>query len=245
MSERTSKTRRGLVAAVIVAGGSGERFGAPGGKQLALVLGVPVLGWSVRLFDSIESVDTIVVVCHPDRVAEYSAVVDGLGLQTAYVVVAGGDTRQASVASGLPVVPLGAEVIVVHDGARPLATMELVERVLTRLDASPSAAGVVPGHLSVDTLKEVSGDRVLSTPDRVRFWAIQTPQAFRASALREAYTKAAADGFCGTDDASLVERAGGSVIVVEGPRDNIKLTLPEDLTLVEAVLRQRQSRRRT
>ncbi|MGV8082132.1 MAG: 2-C-methyl-D-erythritol 4-phosphate cytidylyltransferase [Coriobacteriia bacterium] len=227
--------------AVIVAGGTGARFGSAAGKQLAPVLGRPVLGWTARVFDAVDAIDLIVVVCHPERVEEYSAAVDALDLTTPWLVAPGGATRQESVAAGLAEIPPSAEAVVIHDGARPLVTAELVERVLGRLAEAPDAAGVIVGHPSVDTLKEVAEDRVVRTADRSRHWAVQTPQAFRAAPLRAAYAQAMADGFCGTDDAALVERAGGLVLVVEGPRDNIKVTVPEDLPLVEAVLRRRES----
>jgi len=99
---------------------------------------------------------------------------------------------------------------------------------------------VVVGYPSVDTLKTVVGGTILSTPDRSQFWAVQTPQVFSAAVLREAYTVAAKDGFLGTDDASLVERLGKKVVVFEGPRDNIKVTVAEDLLFVEAALKFRE-----
>jgi 2-C-methyl-D-erythritol 4-phosphate cytidylyltransferase len=239
MRGRISKVQH--VAAVIVAGGTGERFGSANGKQLAPVLGRPVFAWSIGAFESVEAIETIVIVCHPERIAEYSAVIGGLDLKTPHVLVAGGATRQQSVAAGLDAVPPSAEMIIVHDGARPLVTPVVVSDVLDRLAAEPQAAGVIVGHPCVDTLKEVSAGAVVSTPDRGRYWSVQTPQAFRAPALREAYDRATREGSCGTDDSALVERVGGAVLVIEGPRDNIKVSLPEDLPLVEAVLRQRES----
>ena len=100
--------------------------------------------------------------------------------------------------------------------------------------------GAVVGHPSYDTLKLVEGDTVIETVDRERYWAVQTPQAFRRSALEEAHRAAVEDGFLGTDDASLVERAGGRVVVVQGTRDNLKVTVPEDLAFVQAVLNHRR-----
>ena len=232
------------VAAVVVAGGSGERLGRDGGKQLAVVAGLPVLSWTIKALAEESQIGLIVVVAHPEKVAYYRSVaVDPLDLATPLTLVAGGASRQASVAAGLAAVPSTFEAVLVQDGARPLLTPALVSKALAALSADDAVAGVVVGHPAVDTLKLVDGDAVAATPDRSKFWAVQTPQVFRAATLRDAYARATAEGFVGTDDSSLVERAGGRVALVEGPRDNIKVTVPEDLALVEAVLRRRESGR--
>jgi 2-C-methyl-D-erythritol 4-phosphate cytidylyltransferase len=224
------------VVAIVVAGGTGERLGLAGGKQLAPVAGKPVVSWTLAALDACPDVDAIVLVCHPDRVEEFRATaVTPYGFATPVALVAGGDTRQASVAAGLAAVPATAEAIVVQDGARPLLTPELVARTLEVLDSTPNVDGAVIAYPSSDTLKLVEDRHVVSTPDRSVIWAVQTPQVFRADALRDAYDAAEADGFLGTDDASLLERAGQTVLVVEGPRDNIKVTVAEDLALAEAI----------
>lgn len=231
-------------AAIIVAGGTGERLGLPRGKQLAEVEGRPTLTWCLLAFDASELVDLIIVVCHPERVEEYRRVaVEPYGLTTPIEFAAGGDTRQASVANGLALVPAGVTTVLVHDGARPLVTVELIAETIEALAADLEADGVIVGHPAIDTLKIVDGTTIESTPDRARFWAVQTPQTFRADALRAAYSAARSDGFLGTDDASLVERTGGKVLVVEGPRDNIKITVAEDLALVASALRYRKEHR--
>jgi 2-C-methyl-D-erythritol 4-phosphate cytidylyltransferase len=225
-------------AAIVVAGGTGERLGREGGKQLALVAGRPVLSWTVSALDAAAGVGLIVVVCHPEKVDEYRGVaIDPLGLSTPVRFAAGGVTRQDSVAAGLEAVPYDFDVVLVQDGARPLLTPSLVAMALEALDYAPDVAGVVVGYPASDTLKVVDRGHVLATPDRSRFWAVQTPQVFRSQALRGAYAAAAADAFSGTDDASLVERTGAKVVVVEGPRDNLKVTVAEDIVLVEAVLK--------
>jgi 2-C-methyl-D-erythritol 4-phosphate cytidylyltransferase len=231
-------------AAIVVAGGSGERFGRPGGKQLALVGGVAVVGHAVAAVASAETVDLVVLVCHPDRVGEYSKAVDGLAGGVAPLVVAGGETRRLSVAAGLAAVPDDATVIVVHDGARPLVEPDVVDSAVRMLEDS-GADGVVVGHPAYDTMKVVD-ERALvcETPDRSTLWVAQTPQVFTADALRRAHRRAAEDGFDGTDDASLVERIGGRVLMHEGPRWNIKVTVPEDLRVVEALLADRKDEKR-
>lgn len=225
-------------AAVIVAGGTGERSGLSSGKQLATVAGSPVLAHTLRVFDRCEAVDEIVVVVHPERIEEYRReAVDPLGSTKVRAVVGGGSTRQQSVAAGLAAVSHEADLIGVHDGARPLITAELVTTMFQTLAAKPSLAGLVVGHPSYDTLKAVDAQRrVLGTQDRSALWAAQTPQVFRAAALRDAYQRADAEDFTGTDDASLVERLGGAVEMFPGPRDNIKVTVPEDLLVVERLL---------
>lgn len=227
------------VAAIIVAGGTGERFGGAGGKQLAMVAGKPVLSWTLLSIASAPSVASIVVVCHPDRIDEYLRIaIEPLALTVPVTVVGGGVTRQQSVSAGLAAIDADTRVVLVHDGARPLAGSALVTHVVDVV-LSGDASGAVVGHPSVDTLKVVDDGIVTSTPDRTRYWAIQTPQAFDATVLKESYRAAESEGFTGTDDASLVERFGGRVRVVEGPRDNIKVTLPEDLVVVEMLLERR------
>lgn len=228
-------------AAIIVAGGSGERSGLTSGKQLARVSGRPVLSHTLAAFADSPAIDEIVVVVHPERLDEYVRVaVDPLASPKVTMVVSGGQTRQQSVANGLAAVSEAAALIAVHDGARPLVTSSLVTAVLEALRSDESLAGLVIGHPSYDTLKTVGSDRrITKTLDRSAVWAVQTPQVFRADALRRAYERAAEDGFSGTDDASLVERLGEPVAVFPGPRDNLKITMPEDLLIVERLLQLR------
>ena len=229
---------------MIVAGGTGERLGRPGGKQLTAVLGKPVLSWTIAAFDAAPEVELIVVVCHAERVEEFRRVaVDPLHLTTPVLFAPGGATRQDSVASGLACLPPGVRTVLVQDGARPLVTPGLLGDALAAFEAADGADGLVVGYPAVDTLKVVGGGTIVSTPDRASYWAVQTPQIFSADTLIAAYATAQTDGFLGTDDASLVERAGGKVVVFCGPRDNIKVTVAEDLFFVEAALRFREGER--
>lgn len=234
-----SKSAFGVVA-LIVAGGTGERFGREDGKQLAPVGSVPVLAHTLGAFDRAVRIDAVVVVVHPDRVDEYRSVAEKYVKSTPIIgVVGGGETRQDSVDAGIAAVPEGVGTIVIHDGARPLITSEVIDSAVAYLESMPDADGVVVGHPAFDTLKIVDGVDIVSTPDRSRYWIAQTPQVFRAGALRSAYLRAQAEGFLGTDDASLVEAAGGRVLVFEGPRDNLKVTVPEDLAIVESLIARR------
>ncbi len=226
--------------AVIVAGGKGLRLGREGGKQLALVAGKPVLVHTLEVFDSCEAIDEIVVVVDPPRAAEYTEVINRAKLGKVSAIVPGGDTRLESVSNGLSAVAEDASLIVVHDGARPLVTAALIEDAVAGLASDPAIDGVVVGHPSYDTVKSVTEEGYVDrTEDRERLWVVQTPQVFRPAVLRSAYADARATGFSGTDDASIVEHAGGRVGLVRGLRDNIKVTVPEDLVVVDALLARR------
>lgn len=231
-------------AAVIVAGGNGERFGNPGGKQLFDVLGKPVLTWSAEAFDATPDVGLIVIVCPDERREQYCrTAIDPYPFVTPIAFASAGAIRQESAMNGIDAVPESFEYIIVHDGARPLVTVELITHALNALKGILDIDGVVVGHPSIDTLKVVDGNDIVGTPDRKMFWVAQTPQMFRASVVREAYQTAMCDGFVGTDDSSLVERIGGKVTMVQGPRDNIKVTVPEDVGPVIAALSSRVGRR--
>lgn len=236
--------KKPTTAVVIVAGGTGERFGNPGGKQLFEVMGKPVLTWSAEVFDATPEVGLIVIVCPRKKREQYCrAAIDPYPFVTPVVFADSGSVRQESALNGIDAVPESFEYIAVHDGARPLVTVELATHAINRLKGSLDVDGVVVGHPSVDTLKVVEDHRIVGTPDRKIFWAAQTPQVFRAEVLRRAYREAMCDGFVGTDDSSLVERIGGKVMMVEGPRDNIKVTVPEDIGPVMAALSARMGQR--
>ena len=227
-------------AAVIVAGGSGERFGDPRGKQFVELCGLPLMCWSIMAFDRVPSIARIVVVCAPDRAAEVEKdVLARLSLTKPVVLAPSGETRQDSVRSGLEAVPRELALVAVHDAARPLVETEQIEACLAAVRADGALAGAILAARSIDTLKLVEGDTIIATPDRSFYWAAQTPQVFRAARLVAAHRSAVRDGYQGTDDASLVERLGGRVRVVESTRDNIKITLPEDLAIAEATLERR------
>ncbi len=228
-------------AAVIVAGGSGERFGRSDGKQLALVAGMPVLAHTVAAFECCDAVDVIIIVAHPDRVAAYRAqAVDAIGARKVLAVIPGGATRRESVAAGLAALPDGCTAVAVHDGARAAVSADTIAAGFAALEAEPGLDGVVVGHPAFDTIKEAdAAGRVTGTPDRAGLWIAQTPQTFRLPALLHAHERVAADEFEGTDDAGLVERCGGEVLMLEGSRWNIKVTVPEDLVVLEALLHER------
>jgi len=201
--------------AIVVAGGSGARFGDR--KQYLALGSRRVLDWALDAAG--DGADGVVLVVPADRAADAEPL--------ATRVVAGGASRSASVRAGLGAVPDDAEVILVHDAARPVPVPGVWQRVRAAIEAGADAA--VPAVPVADTLRELGG----GTVDRSRLVAVQTPQAFRAAALRAAH----ADEPEGTDDASLVEAAGGRVVVVDGDPANIKITTPVDLSLAELLCR--------
>ena len=216
----------GQPAAIIAAGGRGERAAGGVPKQFRLLAGRPFLSWSIDALRT-AGCDPIVVVVPSEHLG---AIAGELG-EADVILTAGGESRQASVASGLDEVASSA--VVIHDGARPLLTPADVERVLEPLDRHD---GAITGMPMDETLKRAEEGRVIETVDRAGLWRVQTPQAFRTSVLRSAHESALRDGFEGTDDAALVERAGGSVVLVTGSRLNLKVTYPEDFALAEALL---------
>lgn len=215
--------------AVIAAAGSGERLGAGGPKALVELAGRPMLEWSLEAMRLASGIVAIVVAA---PAGEETAFASG-GVQ----VVAGGATRSESVAAAMARVET--ELVVVHDAARPLASARLVDEVLAALAQDSELAAVVAAAPVTDTIKQVArGREVDSTLDRSALWAAQTPQAFRAEALREAHASTALLAQA-TDDAMLVERIGGRVILHEAPAENLKVTTPNDLAIVELLLGRR------
>lgn len=234
--------RAPVVCAVVVAGGCGSRFGNPGGKQLVNVAGRPMMTWSIMAFDRSMYVGHIVVVCPPERRDEMRRLaIEPFEFQTPISFADAGETRQDSTHAGIEAVPAGFDYVSIHDGARPLITTEAINIAIASLLGDAEADGVVCGQPAIDTLKIVDGNRIVETPPRSMYWAAQTPQIFKLDVVRRAHEEAIRQGFVGTDDSSLVERMGGCVMCVESPRDNLKVTLPEDLRPVTAILLGRMS----
>ena len=214
------------VWSIVVAGGSGRRFGRL--KQFSDLAGRPVLEWAVQ---ACRPCSAGVVLVLPAPATQGDQPLDAHG---ADVVVPGGGTRADSVRCGLDAVPDEAEVIVVHDAARPLAPPGLFAAVIAAV-TDGGADGAVPGVPPSDTIKSVDeSGRVTGTLDRERLVAVQTPQAFRAGVLRRAHDGAPVAG--ATDDAMLVESMGGTVRVVPGEPGNVKITEPDDLAAAELLL---------
>jgi 2-C-methyl-D-erythritol 4-phosphate cytidylyltransferase len=215
-----------VVVGIVPAGGSGERLGAERPKAFVVLAGKTLLERSLEALAPACDRVVAAVPASPQPPALSPQGVD---------YVPGGASRSASVRNALAAAP-EADVVVVHDAARPLATPELVERCLAALEEGVD--GAIAAARVTDTVKEASPDgRVVRTLDRAALWAIQTPQVFRADVLRRALDVDDETLAVATDDASLVETAGGAVRVVEAPPENLKITRPADLRLAEALLR--------
>jgi 2-C-methyl-D-erythritol 4-phosphate cytidylyltransferase len=225
------------VTAIVPAAGGGTRFGGPVPKQYLLLHGVPLLAWTLRALLASGVVDCLVVLAAPGEEARCrSEVLIPHGLP-ADRVLAGGADRQASVGAGLAGAPATTDLILVHDGARPLITIDLIRSVVSTAATEGAAVVAVP---VTDTIKVADADRrIVETPPRGRLWAAQTPQVFRADWLRDAHARALQDGFRGTDDSVLVERLGYPVRLIPGTSENLKVTTPVDLARAEQVLHER------
>ena len=221
-------------AVVMPAGGAGRRMGGTH-KPFLLLDGEPLMQHTLRPFLAIAAIEWVVIALPAeiaDEPPEWLARMD-----PRIRIVSGGSERGASVRNALLEVPPDADVVLIHDAARPLVSAAVIERALTAAARGLNAVAAVP---VIDTIKEVDeGGRIVSTPDRRTLWAAQTPQAFPRAAIADAYARAARDGVTATDDAALIARYGGTVVVVEGEPENIKVTTPADLDVAAALLHRR------
>jgi 2-C-methyl-D-erythritol 4-phosphate cytidylyltransferase len=220
-----------MTIAVIVAAGRGERLGADRPKALVELAGRPLVQWSIDTLAGVDGVERIVL-----------ALPAGTLAPPGVTAVDGGAVRSDSVRRALRAAGPGnpGDAVIVHDAARPLVTRTLVERVLAALLEDQSADAAIAAVPVTDTIKRVEGaDVVAETLDRSELWAVQTPQVFRRAALERALDVPEEVLAQATDDAWLVERAGGKVIVVRASEENLKVTAPLDLALAELLLGQR------
>jgi 2-C-methyl-D-erythritol 4-phosphate cytidylyltransferase len=224
-------------AAVVPAAGRGERLGPGTPKALRELGGVPILVHAVRALAQARSVDIVVIAAPPDEVGAVAALLADHDVPAEVRVVPGGATRQESVRLAVSALPDTVEVVLVHDAARPLVPVELVDAVAAAIAAGADA--VVPVLPLADTVKQVAGDVVVATPDRSSLRAVQTPQGFRRAVLADAHAMAA--GTDATDDAGLVEALGLRVRTVPGSAEAFKVTRPLDLLLAEALLAHRRA----
>jgi 2-C-methyl-D-erythritol 4-phosphate cytidylyltransferase len=207
-------------------------------KQFLHLQGIPVLAHTLRVFDRSPEVDEVVLVVAPQqRQALKERVLGPYPCRKLFGVVDGDSERQGSVARGLEAVPGDSELIVIHDGVRPLVSVDLLGAVLKAANDHGAALAAIPAG---DTVKRAEGEVVAKTLTRETIWLAQTPQAFQASLLRLAYEKASRDKMTVTDDAALVESLGVSVHLVPGSPENIKVTTPTDLVVAEAILAKRE-----
>lgn len=224
-----------LCSAVVVAAGSSTRMGT---NKLMLTLGgIPVIVRTLKAVEAAPSVDEIILVTREDMMVPLSQLCQEFALTKVTKVIRGGKTRTESVRLGTLEASGDAQVIAIHDGARPLVTTEVIENAIAQALESGAAAPAVPLK---DTIKVAQKGVVESTPDRASLFAVQTPQVFEASLIRAALQKALDDGAKLTDDCSAVERLGMKVKIVEGDERNLKVTTPMDLKIAEMLLEEMQ-----
>lgn len=214
-------------------------MGASCPKQFLPIGERAILQHTLLRFGRSRLVDYIVIVTEPSSIKETTKIVTNAGLSKEWKVVAGGEKRQDSVRCGINALPPETEIVVVHDGVRPFIESSLIDK---SVEITRKEGGCIVAIPISDTVKLSAGeDAILKTIDRTHLWAAQTPQTFRYKLLKEAFDRAYADNFYGTDEASLVERIGKRVVLLKGSRTNIKITTPEDLEIAGAILNRTRS----
>lgn len=226
------------VTALIPAAGMGKRMGTGIAKQFLPLGGIPLLAHTLLVFQQASEIDEIIPILSPgDTEHCLSDIIKAFHITKVREVVTGGNERQDSVANGISKLNTGAEIVLVHDGVRPFVTGTMITACVAFAAKGECVTVGVPVK---DTVKEVDERGiVLRTLDRSMLWSIQTPQAFPCAILRQAHREAVSGKHLGTDDATLVERAGHHVRVIRGSYENIKVTTPEDLILAEEILKRR------
>jgi len=221
-----------MTTAIILAAGKSERMGGNVDKAFLSLIDKPVVAWSLMAFEKCADVDRIVLVVRKDQLIACKAVVKMFGISKIDKIVAGGTRRQESVQAGLAACDLDTRYVVIHDGARPMVTPEMVSEVVK---VAKKAAGATLGRPVTDTLKLCEkGTTVTRTVPREKLWAVQTPQAFQLRELRAALKALTGEV---TDECMALEANGASVKIVENLKPNVKITVPEDLQLAARLLK--------
>ncbi|MGV2829149.1 2-C-methyl-D-erythritol 4-phosphate cytidylyltransferase [Myxosarcina sp. GI1(2024)] len=222
---------------LIPAAGVGRRMGSDRNKLLLKLLDKPLLAWTLIAANKCDRLTWMGIIGQPVDFPDFKQVLAQLNLSKPVELIPGGETRQQSVDNGLAVLPTEAERVLIHDGARCLATPELFTRCADVLQTCRGAIAAVPVK---DTIKVVDSDKYIQdTPDRSNLWAAQTPQGFEVKLLQECHARGRKLGWQVTDDAALFEKYRLPVKIVEGEETNLKITTPVDLALAEFILRQR------
>ena len=221
------------VSAVIVAAGNSKRMDDGIDKLAVELSGKPLLAWTISRFESTEIIDEIIVVTREDEIEKVKELTLSEGFRKVSSIVKGGEFRQQSTQNGLNAISNDSTVVLVHDGARPLVRTSDIKRIAESAEENGAVLLALPSNESV---KEVQDGRVTKTLPRESIWLAQTPQGFKKELLQKALSAAAKEGYVGTDEASLVERIGEEVAVVEGHSSNIKVTVSSDIGIVRALL---------
>ncbi|MGJ3206501.1 2-C-methyl-D-erythritol 4-phosphate cytidylyltransferase [Geobacillus sp. FJAT-46040] len=223
--------------AIVLAAGRGKRMNAGMNKQFLELGGEPLIVRTLNVFERDERCTRIVLVVNPAERSRFEQLLARFRIQKVAALTDGGEERQHSVYNGLQALA-GEEIVLIHDGARPFVRVHHLHELV---NAAVQYGAAIPAVRVKDTIKKANGLFVKQTIDRSSLWAVQTPQAFRLSLIMEAHEAAKQAGYLGTDDASLVERIGKPVKIIEGDYRNIKLTTPEDLLFAEAILASRMA----
>ncbi len=222
---------------LIPAAGMGRRMGSDRNKLLLELLGKPLLAWTLLAAERSSSIEWIGIIGQPTDFADFKDILSQLNLIKPVGLIVGGDTRQESVYNGLQALPKSAEQVLIHDGARCLATPELFDRCTAAFNNCQGFIAAIPIK---DTIKVVNRQGIIiDTPDRSNLWAAQTPQGFEVELLKRCHFKGQELGWSVTDDAALFEKCEMPVKIVEGEETNLKVTTPVDLAIAEFILRQR------
>jgi 2-C-methyl-D-erythritol 4-phosphate cytidylyltransferase len=219
---------------LIPAAGMGKRMGSDRNKLLMTLLDRPLLAWTLMAVERATTISWIGIIAQPEDRAEIEKIVSNISLSKPVEFIQGGYTRQESVYNGLQGLPEGAERVLIHDGARCLATPELFDRCATILATCP---GLIAAVSVKDTIKVVDKDGIVrETPDRANLWAAQTPQGFEVKLLKACHDRGRALGWEVTDDAALFEKCDLPVKIVRGEETNLKITTPGDLAIAKFIL---------
>ena len=222
---------------LIPAAGMGRRMGSERNKLLLELLGKPLLAWSLLAAERSSTVEWIGIMGQPADFADFNHILARLNPTKSVELIIGGDTRQESVYNGLQSLPTGAARVLIHDGARCLATPELFDRCSAALNTCKGLIAAIPIK---DTIKVVDSQGMITdTPDRSNLWAAQTPQGFEVELLKSCHERGKELGWQVTDDAALFEKCQLPVKIVEGEETNLKVTTPVDLAIAEFILQQR------
>ncbi len=234
LSEKIRKMRCPKVSAVIVAAGSGTRFG--GDKLMAELGGVPLLARTIAVFENAELISDIVLVVREEAVQASASLCREYGFTKVSAVVPGGDMRARSCYAGVFAASDASDIVAIHDGARPLVTDEIITEAVWGAYRHSAAVPAIPVR---DTIKIAEKNVVSKTPDRNTLFAVQTPQCFQRDVIRAALTDAVKNAPDVTDDCMAVERIGGQIWLTDGSEENLKITTPLDLALAEIILQRR------
>jgi 2-C-methyl-D-erythritol 4-phosphate cytidylyltransferase len=219
-------------SAIIAGGGKGKRMQAVGGKQLLQLNGKPIIIRTIEVFDKAHSIDEIIVVLDKTKIALFEVLLKNYGIKKVKKIVDGGEERTDSVMSGLSAVSSESQIVVIHDGARPLITTTLIDQCVNAAKKFGAVVAAVPVK---DTIKNADKTgNVDKTLPRQTLWHAQTPQAFKKQIIVDAYKKVGKRAF--TDDSSVVEASGKKVKIIMGDYKNIKITTPEDLNIAEVLI---------